>query len=85
MTQMVERMPAATLADVNPGQAIVLSSTKGAQANRLTAIMLVANAEFLVRMASMQSDANGSNSTGPTMGPATGGMMGELQLPGLMP
>jgi hypothetical protein len=83
---MVERMPAATLADVTPGQTIVLSSTKGAQANRLTAIMLVANAEFLVRMASMRSDANGSKSTGPTMAePAMGGMMGELQLPGLMP
>ena len=85
VTQMVERMPAATLADLTPGQTIVLSSTKGAHANRLTAIMLVVNAEFLVRMASMRSDANGSNSTGPTMGPAMGGMTGELQLPGLMP
>jgi hypothetical protein len=86
MTQMLERMPVATLTDVKPGQTIVVSSTKGAQANRLTAIMLVANAEFLVRMASMRSGANGPDSAGPSVaGPGMGGMLGELQLPGLMP
>ena len=75
---MLERMPTATLTDIKPGQTIVVSSTKGAQANSLTAIILVANAELLVRMASMRPAANGSDSAGPSMaGPAMGGMMGE--------
>jgi hypothetical protein len=49
--QMIERMPPATLESLRPGETIAVSSTKGAKADRLTAIVLLANADMLVRMA----------------------------------
>src|SRR5207248_5156062 len=55
LAQMLERMPAAKLEELQPGQSIVVSSTKGATAGQITAIMLVANADMLIRMASAPS------------------------------
>lgn len=89
IVQMLERMPAATLDDLKAGQTIVLSSTSGARTDRVTAIMLVANAEFLIRTAAMQSGTAASGGIGPTMSgfgtAGFGGMMGEFPLPGLGP
>src|SRR5262245_19956606 len=51
MQQMMERMPALTLAVLKPGDAIIVSSTSGADATRLTAVMLVAGVEPLLRAA----------------------------------
>jgi hypothetical protein len=50
--QMLERLPAVTLADLKPGQMIVVSSTVGADPTRVTAIQLVSNVEPLVAMMS---------------------------------
>lgn len=36
--QMIERMPAVTLAELNPGDALIISSTVGAEAGKITAI-----------------------------------------------
>ena len=52
MQQMLERMPAVALADIKPGQMIVVSSTVGADPTRVTAIQLVSNVEMLVAMMS---------------------------------
>lgn len=95
MSQMLERMPAAKLEDLQPGQTVVVSSTKGQTAGEVTAIMLLANADMLLRMASMQGGQNrgagqaGGMPGGMGMG---GGMMGGMgvglegmQLPGIMP
>jgi hypothetical protein len=50
--QMLERLPAVTLAELKPGQMIVVSSTVGADPTRVTAIQLVSNVEPLIAMMS---------------------------------
>jgi len=47
--QMLEMLPAATLAELKPGQMIVVSSTVGADPSRVTAIQLVAGIEPIVQ------------------------------------
>ncbi len=94
LAQMLERMPATTIADLKPGQQVVVSSTKGAQSDRITAIMLVANADMLIRMATARSgdgqNRGGMMNGGGGMGMGAGGgglsgMMGGLEMPGMMP
>jgi hypothetical protein len=86
MAQMLERMPAAKLEELKPGDTILVSSTMGAQADHITAILLVSNAGMLIQMAQMQSGGNrpaGMNGLGaPSMG--MGGMTGALEMPGMM-
>jgi hypothetical protein len=77
MSQMLERMPAAKLDELKTGEKIVVSSTKGAKADEITAIMLLGNADMLIQMATVPSGR------GPGAGggaPGGGGMgMGGLQ------
>ncbi len=92
INQMVERMPAVKLEDLKPGSTVVISSTKGAKPDQLTAIMVLSNADMLIQMASMMSGGNrgGAGAAG-LGGPGTGSMMGAdlgglegLGLPGVM-
>ncbi len=87
LAQMLESMPAATIQELKPGQSIVVSSTKGANPDSLTAIMLVANADMLIRMASAQSPGRGGNPADAQGMNAIGGMggLGGFQLPGMIP
>jgi len=95
VAQMVEMMPAGKFEDVRPGQTLIVSSTKGAASDRLTAIVLVANADMLVRMAAAQSGAGtaagGRGGAGmPSGGMAgggmdLGGMLGGFGLSGIGP
>jgi hypothetical protein len=82
INQMLERMPLASLADLKPGTQLVVSSTKGAEAGHLTAIMVLANADMLIQMASaMSSNGRGRGDMG---GSSMGGMMtGDLSSLGL--
>jgi len=48
LQDLLERMPAIGLADLKPGDRILVSSTKGQDPSRLTAIALVAGLETLV-------------------------------------
>jgi hypothetical protein len=75
ISQMLEHMPAAKLDDLKPGQTIVVSSTKGAKSDEITAIMLLANADMLIQMASMGS-GRGGRAGGGGAGGGMGGMMG---------
>ncbi len=68
--QMLERFPAVTLAEVKPGQMIVVSSTVGADPTRVTAIQLISNVEPLVAMMSRRPGGPG--------GPAGGGGGGAM-------
>jgi hypothetical protein len=77
---MLERMPATHLADLKPGTTIVVSSTKGARADQMTAIMLVANADALIQMAQRSSQAKNSD-PGISL---SGGGFGGLDLSGMM-
>jgi len=94
LSQMLERMPAARLEDLKPGETIVVSSTRGARNDQLTAITLVGNADMLIQMASMM--AGGGNRGGAGMnasGMGAGGMggmggtgdLGGLGMPGILP
>lgn len=47
-SQILERMPALSLNELKPGDAIIVSSTVGAEPSRLTAIVLVAGVEALL-------------------------------------
>ena len=100
LAQMVEMMPAGKIEDVKPGETIIVSSTKGATSDRVTGIMLLANAEMLVRMASAQSGAERPPPTGrvarehasPRNAPGwhaggmdMGGMLGGIGLSGMGP
>jgi hypothetical protein len=46
--EMLERFPTITLAELKPGDMIIVSSTKGAEASRVTAIALVAGVDALL-------------------------------------
>jgi len=83
MSQMVERMPAAKLDELKPGEKIVVSSTKGAKPDEVTAIMLLGNADMLIQMATVPIGGRGAGA------PAGGGGMGmgglqSLDLPSMI-
>jgi hypothetical protein len=74
--QMLDRLPAVTLAELKPGQMIVVSSTVGADPTRVTAIQLVSNVEPLIAMMSRRAGgAGGAGGMGGGMGAAAGGGM----------
>jgi hypothetical protein len=73
--QMLERLPAVTLAELKPGQMIVVSSTVGADPTRVTAIQLVSNVEPLIAMMSRRTGGAGGGGMGGGMGAAAGGGM----------
>jgi len=51
MQQMLERMPPLKLEDLKPGDAIIVSSTQGADPNQVTAITLIAGVEPILSAA----------------------------------
>jgi hypothetical protein len=67
---MIERMPPTSLAELKPGETIIVSSTAGAKPNELTAIVLLAGADALIARLS----GGGQRPGGVTPG-APGGMM----------
>jgi len=78
MSQMLDRMPAAKLDELKPGEKIVVSSTKGAKPGEITAIMLLGNADMLIQMATIPSGRGAGG--GAAMGAGGMGMgMGGLQ------
>ena len=95
LAQMVDTMQSGTFDDVKPGQTIVVSSTKGAKNDHVTAIMLLTNADTLIRMAQMraggQPDAGGRGQGMqpgggmPGGGMDIGGMLGGFGISGIGP
>ena len=81
IAQMLERMPSAKLEDLHPGETIVVSSTKGAQNDQVTAITLVANADMLIQLASRARPGQRQDQ-GVSL---SGGGFGGLDLPGITP
>ncbi|MBC7925658.1 MAG: hypothetical protein H7039_08380 [Bryobacteraceae bacterium] len=59
--QMMERLPVTTLADVKPGETIIVASTKSTTNDKVTAITLLAGAERFVAMRRAMAAASGSN------------------------
>lgn len=81
--EMLERLPIIALADVKVGDTIIVSSTKGADPARLTAISLVAGAETLFNlMAARQAQQPGGPSApNPAGGLGSGGIQFGIGLP----
>lgn len=73
---MLERFPNITVADLKAGDMIAVSSTKSANAARLTAIKLLAGVEPFLRAA----QASGGNNNG---GGQRGGGQTTFNIPGL--
>jgi hypothetical protein len=68
---MLERLPTIALADVKVGDTIIVSSTKGADPARLTAISLVSGADTLLNMIAarqQQQQAGGPPAPNPAAG-----------------
>ena len=73
MQDMLERLPTIAIADVKVGDTIIVSSTKGADPTRLTAISLITGADTLLNMlAARQQQAGGPATPNPSAGLGTG-------------
>jgi hypothetical protein len=73
MQEMLERLPTIALADVKVGDTIIVSSTKGADPTRLTAISLISGADTLLNMlAARQQQAGGPATPNPAAGLGSG-------------
>ncbi|HEV7475417.1 MAG TPA: hypothetical protein VGN90_15295 [Pyrinomonadaceae bacterium] len=73
MQEMLERLPTIAIADVKVGDTIIVSSTKGADPSRLTAISLISGADTLLNMlAARQAQAGGPATPNPSAGLGSG-------------
>jgi hypothetical protein len=68
--ELLERLPTIALNDVKVGDTIIVSSTKGADPARLTAISLVTGADTLLNMLAARQQQQGSGRSAPN--PAAG-------------
>jgi hypothetical protein len=59
LAEMLERLPAVKVGDLKVGDIVIVSSTRGAKPDEVTAISMLANAEMLLQVAAMQSGATG--------------------------
>jgi hypothetical protein len=82
IAQMLEMMPAAKLDQLKLGGTVIVSSTKGAQEGQITAIMMLANADALIQMVSMQSGAGRGGGAG-MQGPSMAGL-GGMDFPSII-
>jgi hypothetical protein len=55
----MQRLPAAKIEDLKIGGSVIVTSTRGAKSDTVTAILLLANADFLVQMAQGQASGEG--------------------------
>ena len=73
MQDMLERLPTIAIADVKVGDTIIVSSTKGADPTRLTAISLISGADTLLNLlAARQQQAGGPATPNPAAGLGSG-------------
>jgi co-chaperonin GroES (HSP10) len=77
---LIERLPVIAVADVKVGDTVIVSSTKGADPARLTAISLLSGADTLLSLlAARQQQAGGQPSQNPASG--LGGVQFGIGLP----
>ena len=74
INSMLERMPLSKIEDLKPGEMVVVSSTKGASKDQVTAIMVLGNADAILQMIAAQS--GGGRGGGIPGAGGMGGMMG---------
>jgi co-chaperonin GroES (HSP10) len=69
---MLERLPTIAIADVKVGDTIIVSSTKGADPTRLTAISVISGADTLLNMMAARQQATGQAAPNPSAGLGSG-------------
>ena len=69
---MLERLPTIAIADVKVGDTIIVSSTKGADPTRLTAISVISGADTLLNMMAARQQAAGQSAPNPSAGLGSG-------------
>jgi hypothetical protein len=73
LQDMLERLPTIAITDVKVGDTIIVSSTKGADPTRLTAISLISGADTLLNMlAARQQQSGGPATPNPAAGLGSG-------------
>jgi len=73
LQDMLERLPTISIADLKVGDTIIVSSTKGADPSRLTAISFISGADTLLNMlAARQPQAGGQTAPNPAAGLGSG-------------
>lgn len=63
LQEMLERLPAVTVADLKPGEMVLVSSTVGADPAHATAIALITGVDALLRMPAGQTRTGGGQGT----------------------
>lgn len=69
---MLERLPTIAIADVKVGDTIIVSSTKGADPTRLTAISVISGADTLLNMMAARQQSAGPSAPNPSAGLGSG-------------
>ena len=69
----MERLPAGKIDDLKVGGSVIVTSTRGMKSDTVTAILLLANADFLVKMA--QNSASGGENGMDAINRLHGGML----------
>ena len=69
---MLERLPTISIADVKVGDTIIVSSTKGADPMRLTAISLISGADTLLNMLAARQPQSAGQAPNPASGLGSG-------------
>ena len=82
--QMLERMPPISLAEIKPGEMIIVAGTVGASPDRVTAVTLLAGADALIAMsqaAAARSQGQNASTGGQSMGNWNLGDMSMIPMP----
>jgi len=72
LQDMLERLPTISIADVKVGDTIIVSSTRGADPSRLTAISLISGADTLLNMLAARQPQAGQTAPNPAAGLGSG-------------
>jgi hypothetical protein len=72
LQDMLERLPTISIADVKVGDTIIVSSTKGADPSRLTAISFITGADTLLNMLAARQPQGGQTAPNPAAGLGSG-------------
>lgn len=72
LQDMLDRLPTISAADVKTGDTIIVSSTKGADPSRLTAITLISGADTLLAMMAPRPQAGAAQAPNPAAGLGSG-------------
>jgi hypothetical protein len=81
LQEMLERMPAVTVAELKPGEMVIVSSTAGADSSRATAIALVTGVDALLQAATRQRGTAGTGAQGTSLGLPSGALDIGIGLP----